>query len=152
EGADRVSGSEFASLGASLLSSAAGSLGFAGDFEAAVPIATRSLELARASGRPASIVTSLWALAQALADRAPDPPRALLRRAVEYTQSRSGFENNSIGMTLVAARLTDWPLTAQLARRSIPLLHWNNERPMLAGILNVSARVLTDTDPEAAGV
>src|SRR5262249_58551361 len=43
EGADRVSGSEFASLGASLLSSAAGSLGFAGDFEAAVPIATRSL-------------------------------------------------------------------------------------------------------------
>jgi hypothetical protein len=53
-------------------------------------------------------------------------------------------------MTLAAAMLDDWPLTARFATRSIRHLHWINHRPYLAGTLNVAARVLCDTDPEAA--
>ena len=53
-------------------------------------------------------------------------------------------------MTLTAAMLGDWPLTARFATRSIPHVHWINHRPYLHAVLTVSARALADTDPEAA--
>ena len=53
-------------------------------------------------------------------------------------------------MTLTAVMLSDWPLTARFAIRSIPHLHWLNHRPYLHGVFTVSARALADTDPEAA--
>jgi hypothetical protein len=52
--------------------------------------------------------------------------------------------------TLIAARMGDWPLTLQLADRSIRHLQWGGQRPYLAGIINVVARGLAETDVEAA--
>jgi hypothetical protein len=153
EGADRARGHEFAAHRALWLGGAASALGLAGERDAAAPIATRGLELARANGMPGAIVFNLYALAQALADRAPERARALLSEALDLNTTlgyESGYE--LVGMTLVAARLADWPLTARLASRSIRHLHWTDDRPMLAGILNVSARALSETDPQAAAV
>jgi hypothetical protein len=44
----------------------------------------------------------------------------------------------------------DWQLTLQLADRSIRHLQRGGQRPLLAGILNVVARALAQTDSEAA--
>jgi hypothetical protein len=55
-------------------------------------------------------------------------------------------------MTLTAAMLDDWPLTARFAARSIPHVHWVNHRPYLQAIFTVSARALAATDPEAAAI
>ena len=53
-------------------------------------------------------------------------------------------------MTLAATMISDWPLTARFATRSIPHGHWINHRPYLHAVLTVSARALADTDPDAA--
>jgi hypothetical protein len=59
-------------------------------------------------------------------------------------------ENFTTHATLIAARMADWPLTLQLADRSIRYLQWGGQRPHLAGVLNLVARALADTDMEAA--
>src|SRR5262249_10498167 len=46
----------------------------------------------------------------------------------------------------------DWHLTARLAGPTIRSLHWANSWAMLAGIFNVSARALCETDPKAAAM
>ena len=97
-----------------------------------------------------SITYCLYSLAQALADDAPDRARALLDEALQLNVALGYDSYELIGMTLVAVRLGDWRLTANLAGRTIRYLHWVNERPMLGGIMNVSARAIADTDPEAA--
>jgi hypothetical protein len=132
---------------------AATALCLEGDFDAAVSLATEGLELARPSGRTDHIITSLWALALALSEREPDRARAVLQEAVDVFTAL-GDEETWLAqmMALTAARLSDWELTAQLARNSIRYFHWLGVRPSLAGMFTVSARVLADTDPEAAAV
>ena len=117
----------------------------------ALPIATEGLALARRSGAPTFIVINLDALAMAVAGDDPERARALLHEATELSATLD-YENMSelTQMTLVGATLADWPQTARLASRSLPHLHWTNDRPQLGGILNVAAHVLCDTDPDAA--
>ena len=134
---------------ATRLGSAASALCYGGRFADAVPVATEGLGIARATGMQVTITTNLVALAQALCHQDPERARALLEEA-----SHTALEYESWAeltqMTLAAAMLSDWPLTARFATRSIRHLHWVNHRPYLAGILNVAARALSDTDPEAA--
>lgn len=48
--------------------------------------------------------------------------------------------------------MRDWPLVLDMAARAIPFLHWNRDRPYLAGVLNVAARALADPDSDTAAV
>jgi hypothetical protein len=82
-----------------------------------------------------------------------DPPaaRELLEEALALRE-RLDIENvNEVTQaTLIAAGMGDWPLTMQLAERSIPHLQWGRQQPYLAGVLNVVARAVAPTDIEGA--
>jgi predicted ATPase/class 3 adenylate cyclase len=134
-----------------LLGGAAMMLCFAGQLSDAVPVATEGLTLARTTGMPTAIAMNLSALALALTRDAPERARALLQEVFDLNASL-GYEQSTelTQMTIAAASLADWPLTARLARRSIRHLHWLNDRNQLSGVLNIAARVLCDSDPDAA--
>jgi hypothetical protein len=119
----------------------------AGDPQAGLDIAKKALELARAAGGPTDVAFCLMALAAALADSEPVQARRLLEEALAVREIPAGDVTTA---TLTAARLGDWPLTLQLADRSIRRLQWGGIRPTLAGVLNVAARALAATDIEAA--
>ena len=122
---------------------------YAGRFDEAVPVATEGLALARALGMPWLINECLVALAQALSRQDPERAGALLGEAAHQGLDYESF-SELIRMTLAAAMIRDWPLTARVATRSIPHAHWMNHRPYLHGTLTVSARALAETDPEGA--
>ena len=82
---------------------------------------------------------------------APGPERA---RALLEEAAHGDLDYESFGeltqMTLAAAMIRDWPLTARFATRSLPHVHWINHRTYLPAVLTASARALADTDPEDA--
>jgi predicted ATPase/class 3 adenylate cyclase len=125
----------------------------AGDPDKALPYATECVEIARQSEAPVLITMSLAALASALADQ--DPPRAdkLLRESRDLSV-RLHYEHTGelTQGVLVAARLGDRSLAAELGQRAIQHLHWRGNRPQLAGVLNVVAWAIAEADPEAAAV
>jgi hypothetical protein len=135
------------------LTAAASGYTMAGDPQAGVDIAKKALEMSRAAGAPAIITTCLVTLAGALAGSDPPAARRLLEEALALQESLD-MENVSLvtQATLIAAGMGDWPLTLQLANRSIRHLQWGGQRPYLVGILNVVARALAETDVEAAAV
>ena len=125
----------------------------AGDPDTALPLATEGLAVARSLGNPSIIGLNLAALAGALADSDPDRATALLREDIQRWASLD-YENGSeiINAALISARIRDWPTALELAPRAIRHLHWIGDRPQLAGILNILARVLAPNDPESAAV
>ena len=125
----------------------------AGDVDAAVPLATEAVDVARRVGRPTQIVMNLAVLAGALVDRDSGRARELLDESLQL-RSTLGFEGfaDASQITFTAAQLADWPLVLQVAPLSIRTLHWTVQRPSLAGILNVVARALLGSDPEVAAV
>jgi predicted ATPase/class 3 adenylate cyclase len=128
---------------------AASALCYGGRLTDAIPVATEGLAYARATGVPSHITSNLVALAQALSSQEPERARRLLDEASH--QYRDDAPSPDLTqMTLTAAMLNDWPLTAHFAKRSIPHAHWINHRPFLHAIFTMSARALADTDPEAA--
>jgi predicted ATPase len=153
EGAELARAHGHVGFAANLLGGAAAVMTYGGEDAAAVAIATEGLEFARAARMPRAIVFNLHTLAVALADREPGRARALFDEALALYKTL-GYEGIAelIGMTLAAARLADWHQTARLAIATIRRLHWMGNRPFLAGMMNVSARALVDTDPEAAAL
>jgi predicted ATPase/class 3 adenylate cyclase len=136
-----------------LLVGAAFNYAMAGNPGAAARLASESLDLARRSGGPAFIATSLTALAGAIADREPHRARALLAESLEL-RAAIEFQRpyDSTHTVLIAARIADWPLVLKVAPDAIRLHHWAGERPYLSGIFNVVARALPPGDPESAAV
>jgi predicted ATPase/class 3 adenylate cyclase len=134
---------------AATLGSAASAMCYGGRLADATPLAAEGLALARTTGIPMPISTNLVSLAQALSRQDPEQARALLDEASDTDLKFENFARLT-QMTLAAAMISDWPLTARLATRSIPHLHWMNQRPYLQAVLTVVARALADTDPEAA--
>jgi predicted ATPase/class 3 adenylate cyclase len=133
------------------LGSAAMMLCFGGQPRDALPVATEGLALARTTGMPTAIVMNLVALAVALTREDPARARALLQEAFELNSTLDYEQFTELAqMTIAAASLADWSLTARLAVRSIRHLHWLNDQTQLCGILNIAACVLCDTDPNAA--
>jgi hypothetical protein len=100
---------------------------------------------------PTAINSNLLALAQAAAREDAERARALLREASRIALDHEGY-TELVQMTFAAATIGDWPLTAQFAARAIRHLHWINQRPYLAGVLNLAARAIADTDPEGSAV
>jgi hypothetical protein len=125
----------------------------AGDPDSALPLATEGLAVARTLGSPYYIGLNLAALAGAVADRDPDRAAALLHEDIQRWDSLD-YENGAeiINAALISARIRDWPTALQLAPRAIRHLHWLGNRPQLAGILNILARVLAPDDPESAAI
>ena len=133
------------------LSGAAQCYMMAGDADAAVPLATEGLAAARRLGAPYLIAMSLSALAGALADRDPARASALLRESVDISAALHYENTNEVTQAvLVAARLRDVPFALELAKPAVRHLHWSGDRPQLAGVLNVVAWAIADTDPDAA--
>jgi predicted ATPase len=135
------------------LSGAAGCHALAGDPDAAIPLATEALALAREVAVPVLIVMCLGALANALADRDPQRARALLGESLDI--SATVHHESTVQLTqavLVAAHLGDTRLTLELAARVVPRLHWVGNGPQLAGVLNVVAWACAGTEPEGAAV
>jgi hypothetical protein len=91
------------------------------------------------------------ALAGTLADREPQRARGLLQEALALRESLKIESVDEVTQaTLIAARMGDWPLTLQLADRSLRHLQWGGQRSWLAGILNVVARAIVQSDSYAA--
>jgi hypothetical protein len=124
-----------------------------GDPDAALPLATEGLAAARRLGNPSVIGLSLAVLAGALADRDADRAAALLHEGIERWASLD-YENGPqiTNAVLISARIGEWPTALELAPRAIRHLHWGGDRPQLAGILNILARILAPNDPESAAV
>jgi hypothetical protein len=131
------------------LTGAASVLCYSGRFTDALPIASDAVAVARATRVPGLITMSLVALAEALSQQEPGQARALLDEAAHQSLDND-VSAVLTQMTFAASMLRDWPRAASLARRAIPLVHWENNRPFLHAVLTVSARALADTDPEAA--
>jgi hypothetical protein len=138
---------------ANYLGSAATYYVMAGEADAALPLATEGLALARRLEIPSLISLSLAALAGALVERDPEQARARLLESIQLRTSL-GYENwgELTQAALVSARLGDWPQTLALAAPSIRHLHWIGEWPLLGAIVNLVARALAPTDPETAAV
>jgi hypothetical protein len=122
-----------------------------GDPDAGARLAEEGLQLARSAGGPLTVAMCLVASAGTLADRARRHARSLLEEALALLVALDFDAQNELAQaTLIAARLGDWPLTLQLADRSIRHLQWSGQRFWLAGVLNVVARAAVDADWEAA--
>ena len=125
----------------------------AGDAAVGLPLVTEGLTLARQTGMPHLIGMGLNALASVLAETEPDRSRELLREALELAKT-VGHESTTefTVAVLVAGRLRDRQLIMELASRALPLLHWNGDRPQLAGVLNVVAWAVARAEPSDAAV
>ena len=124
-----------------------------GDASGAIPLATEGLAAARQAGMPTVLIMSLNALAGALADEDPQRAQALLRESLQLIASLEHETLQARTNTLLTiARIGDWAQALELAPATIRYVHWNNDWPQLAGILNVVARALAPTDAEAAAV
>jgi len=122
-----------------------------GDEAANIDEASRALALARQYAGPLSISNGLATLASAFARVDPAQARALLSEAIDSVD-RIGYENSTV-LTVavrVAARLGDWPLTLRLARRAIPMDHWQGTLPWLFGMFHISALALAEDRPDTA--
>jgi hypothetical protein len=102
---------------------------------------------------PTAIRANLAALAAALADQDPERARALLAEAMQLQANWHYESANGLAHTVfVAATLEDWPTVLVVAASAIPFLHWDNDRAVLAGLINVVARSLLPASVETAAV
>ena len=132
------------------LCSAAQCHAMAGEFEHAAALATEVVGRARQLGLPHLTALGSIVLANALAEPEPGRARQLLQGGIELTTTLGAEDTAMVTVALLAAaHLRDRGLTVELAPRSVRLLHWNGDRPQLAGLLNVIAWA-AEADPEAA--
>jgi predicted ATPase/class 3 adenylate cyclase len=125
----------------------------AGDALGAVPLASEAIALARQVDMPYAITHGLLVLGVALADSDPDQARACLGESLDRSAAL-GYENADVVAlaTLLTSRLDDTPATLEIASRTIRYLHWARQPFWLFACLNVVARALAPTRPEAAAI
>jgi hypothetical protein len=138
-----------AAYGAYWLGVAANMLAWA-DPDAAAELGAEGLVLARRSGYPKAIHMNLLALAYALASSDPEKARELLYEVLDVRYGSTIL----IFACYVAGRLEDWPAVLSAAERS---LRWDRgtgitPRLVLAGVVDLVARALAPSQPEAAAV
>jgi hypothetical protein len=125
----------------------------AGDETGAVPLAGEALALARQADMPYVLITALLVLGNALADTDPDRARACLDESLDRS-AVLGYENtNTLVLAFVlVSRLDDAPATLGTAGTTIRQLHWARQAVWLSAGLNVVARALVTTRPDAAAI
>jgi predicted ATPase/class 3 adenylate cyclase len=124
----------------------------AGDAAAAVPLAREALALARQTGAPALIATSLLAVGLAVAETDPGQARTCLRESRELSTAL-GYHRaiNLVWATLIAFLVGDQAATLELGRRAIHRLQWGGGLRM-SFVLYIIAGALAATRPEAAAI
>jgi predicted ATPase/DNA-binding SARP family transcriptional activator len=124
-----------------------------GDEAGAVPRAVEALALARQADMPYTLITALLVLGIALADTDPDQARACLNESLDRSAAL-GYENaNNLGLTFVlVSRLDDAPAILGIARATVRQLHWARQPVWLAASLDLIARALVTTRPDAAAI
>jgi len=122
------------------------------DAPAAVPLAREALALARQTGAPALIATSLLALGAAVADTDPEQARACLRESRELSTAL-GYHSavDLLWATAIAFLLGDQAATLELGRRAIRGLQWAG-RIRMALVLYMIAGALLATRPDVAAI
>jgi hypothetical protein len=122
------------------------------DAPAAVPLAREALALARQTGAPALIATSLLALGAAVAGTDPGQARACLR---ESRQLSTALGHHSaidlLWATAIAFLLGDQVATLERGRSAIRGLQWAG-RIRMALVLYMIASALIATRPDAAAI
>ncbi len=125
----------------------------AGDLEGALPFATEGLALARQVGAPLIIANAEAALAGALTGSDPEEARALLRDSLRFAESVGNMYHTAVTQAVLnSARMGAWDDVVDLSPRAIRSLHWYRDLPQLAGILNVVACAVAQSEPEAAAL
>jgi predicted ATPase/class 3 adenylate cyclase len=125
----------------------------AGDTPAAVPLAREALALARQTGAPALIATSLLAVGATVAETDPDQARTCLRESRELSTAL-GYQSaiNMVWATAIAFLLGDQAGALELGRHAIHRLQWGADRLRMGTILYIIAGALVATRPEAAAI
>jgi predicted ATPase/class 3 adenylate cyclase len=140
-------------LTAAALAGAAVFAVLAGDTETGHTLASEGLRIARAVGVPGIIGRNLSALAGALAERAPEQARTLLRESIEVSRFLDYENVNDVTQAvLVGAHIGDWHVVLECAPYSVAHLHWLGDLPQLAGVLTITARVIVENDPDTAAI
>jgi predicted ATPase/class 3 adenylate cyclase len=122
------------------------------DAPAAVPLAREALALARQTGAPALIATSLLALGAAVVATDPEQARACLRESRELSTAL-GHQSavDLLWATGIAFLLGDQAATLELGRQAIRGLQWAG-RIRMTLVLYMIAGALLATQPEAAAI
>jgi hypothetical protein len=125
----------------------------AGDTPAAAPLAREALALARQTGAPALIATSLLAVGATVAETDPEQARACLRESRELSDML-GYQSaiNLVWATAIAFLIGDQAGALELGRTAIHRLQWGGDRLRMGYVLYVIAGALTATRPEAAAI
>jgi len=132
---------------------AAGGHVLAGDTPGAVPLAREALALARQTGAPALIATSLLAVGVAVAGTDPAQARACLRQSSELSTAL-GYQSGRdlFYATGIAFQVGDQAATLELGRAAIRGLQWSGERLQMGIVLYMMAGALAATRPDVAAV
>jgi predicted ATPase/DNA-binding SARP family transcriptional activator len=124
-----------------------------GDATGAIPLAVDALALARQADMPYVLITALLVLGNALADTDPDQARACLDESLDRRAALCYENTNTLGLAFVlVSRLDDAPATLGVAGTTIRQLHWARQPVWLNASLNVVARALVTTRPDAAAI
>jgi predicted ATPase/class 3 adenylate cyclase len=125
----------------------------AGDAPAAVPLAREALTLARQTGAPALIATSLLAVGATVAGTDPGQARARLHESRELSTAL-GYQStfNMVWATTIAFLLGDQAATLELGRAAIRGLQWGGDRLRMGIVLYFIAGALATSRPEAAAI
>jgi predicted ATPase len=126
---------------------------FAGDAPAAVPLAREALALARQTGAPALIATSLLAVGAAVADTDPGQARACLRESRELSTALGSQSARDLAWaTGIAFLVGDQATTLELGCRAIDDLQWGGDRLRLGFVLHWIAGTLATARADAAAI
>jgi len=132
---------------------ATGSHMLADDAPGAVPLAREALTLARQTGAPALIATSLLAVGTAVSQTDPEQARACLRESRELSTAL-GYQSarDLLWATTIAFQVGDQAATLDLGCRAIRDLHRGGERLNMGIVLYFIAGALAATRPDAAAI
>jgi tetratricopeptide (TPR) repeat protein len=123
------------------------------DAPGAVPLANEALALARESGAPALLATSLLAVGLAVAGTDPGQARACLRESRELSTAL-GYQSalDLVWATAISFLLGDQAAALELGRRAIHRLQWGGDRLRMSFALYLIAGALAAARPEAAAI
>jgi len=126
---------------------------FAGDVTAAAPLANDALALARQTGAPALIATSLLAVGVAVAGTDPGQARSCLRESRELsTTLGSQSARDLVAATGIAFLVGDQATTLELGRCAIHDLQWGGDHLRMGIVLHLIAGALAAARPAAAAI
>ena len=124
-----------------------------GDAPRAVAPAREALALARQSGGPALIATSLLAMGIAVGSTDPDQARACLRESRELSTAL-GYQSTTdlVRATAIAFIVGDQATTLELGRSLISRLRWGDDRRRMGLALYMIAGTLAAARADAAAI